>query len=198
MMDDRSVDVAVAENANGSGAIGAVLETSFAETSIASVPLSRLSVSPLNVRRRALTGIEGLADSILAKGLLQNLVAHPAKGSRGKNPKLCVCAGQRRLAALQLLADQGKINPDMNIPVKVLTEAEAVAASLIENESREPMLGYAPQVSCLFSLSFVCHWESSIWRRSFLNASQGKLALARVTRRFVSLITAGHADRPCC
>lgn len=138
-MDDRSVDVAVAENANGSGAIGAVLETSFAETSIASVPLSRLSVSPLNVRRRALTGIEGLADSILAKGLLQNLVAHPAKGSRGKNPKLCVCAGQRRLAALQLLADQGKINPDMNIPVKVLTEAEAVAASLIENESREPM-----------------------------------------------------------
>ena len=48
-MGDRSVDVAVAENANGSGAIGAVLETSFAETSIASVPLSRLSVSPLNV-----------------------------------------------------------------------------------------------------------------------------------------------------
>lgn len=137
-MDDRSVDVAVAENANGSGVIGAVLETSFAEALIESIPLSRLSVSPLNVRRKV-TGIEGLADSILAKGLLQNLVAHPAKSSRGKNPKLCVCAGQRRLAALQLLADQGKINPDMNIPVKVLTEAEAVAASLIENESREPM-----------------------------------------------------------
>lgn len=138
-MDDRSIHVAVAENAQVSNTVESLLETNFIETSIASVPLSRLSVSPLNVRRKALTGIEGLADSILAKGLLQNLVAHPAKGSRGKNLKLCMCAGQRRLAALQLLADQGKISPDMNIPIKVLTEAEAVAASLIENESREPM-----------------------------------------------------------
>jgi len=138
-MDDRSIHVAVADDAQVSNAVEPLLETNYVETSIASVPLSRLSVSPLNVRRKALTGIEGLADSILAKGLLQNLVAHPAKGSRGKNPKLCVCAGQRRLAALHLLAEQGKIGPDMNIPIKVLTEAEAVAASLIENESREPM-----------------------------------------------------------
>ena len=138
-MDDRSIRVASADEAQVSNAVESLLERSSVETSIASVPLSRLSVSPLNVRRKALTGIEGLADSILAKGLLQNLVAHPAKGSRGKNPRLCVCAGQRRLAALQLLAEQGKISPDMNIPIKVLTEAEAVAASLIENESREPM-----------------------------------------------------------
>ena len=138
-MDDHSIDVAVAEDANVSNAIGSLLETKFVEAPITFVPLSRLSVSPLNVRRKALTGIDGLADSILAKGLLQNLVAHPAKGSRGKNPKLCVCAGQRRLAALQLLAEQGKISADQSIPVKVLTEAEAVAASLIENESREPM-----------------------------------------------------------
>ena len=138
-MDDRSIDVAGAEDANVSNAIGSLLETKFVEAPITFVPLSCLSVSPLNVRRKALTGIEGLADSILAKGLLQNLVAHPAKGSRGKNPKLCVCAGQRRLAALQLLAEQGKISADQSIPVKVLTEAEAVAASLIENESREPM-----------------------------------------------------------
>ncbi|WP_213781617.1 ParB/RepB/Spo0J family partition protein [Caballeronia sp. dw_276] len=138
-MDDRSIHVAVADDAQVSNAVESLLETNYVETSIASVPLSRLSVSPLNVRRKALSGIEGLADSILAKGLLQNLVAHPAKGSRGKSPKLCVCAGQRRLAALQLLAEQGKISPDMDIPIKVLTEAEAVAASLIENESREPM-----------------------------------------------------------
>jgi ParB family chromosome partitioning protein len=138
-MNDRSIDVAVTEDANVSNAIGSLLETKFVEAPITFVPLSRLSVSPLNVRRKALTGIDGLADSILAKGLLQNLVAHPARGSRGKNPKLCVCAGQRRLAALQLLAEQGKISADQSIPVKVLTEAEAVAASLIENESREPM-----------------------------------------------------------
>ncbi|QIE29814.1 ParB/RepB/Spo0J family partition protein [Caballeronia sp. SBC2] len=139
MMGDRSNDVAVADDANVSGGAGSLLETKFVEAPITFVPLSRLSVSPLNVRRKALTGIEGLADSILAKGLLQNLVAHPARGSRGKNPKLCVCAGQRRLAALQLLAEQGKVSADQCIPVKVLTEAEAVAASLIENEAREPM-----------------------------------------------------------
>lgn len=138
-MDDRSFDVAVSDDAHGSSTAESLLETSFIEAPITSVPLSRLSVSPLNVRRKGLTGIEGLADSILAKGLLQNLVAHPAKGSRGKNPKLCVCAGQRRLAALQLLAEQGKISPEQTIAVKVVSEAEAVAASLIENESREPM-----------------------------------------------------------
>src|ERR1700712_597393 len=141
MMDDRSIDIAVADDAQISNAVESLLETRFVEASIASVPLSRLSVSPLNVRRKALTGIEGLADSILAKGLLQNLVAHPSKGSRGKNPKLCVCAGQRRLAALLLLAERGTISADEPIPVKVVTEAEAVATSLIENFSRDSMHG---------------------------------------------------------
>ncbi|WP_250495337.1 ParB/RepB/Spo0J family partition protein [Caballeronia sp. GAWG1-1] len=111
------------------------------DSAIEQVALSRLNPSPRNVRRKAATGIDGLADSIAAKGLLQNLVAHPMTGARGKKPKLCVCAGQRRLAALQLLAERGVISADELIPVKVVTEAEAVAASLIENHAREPMHG---------------------------------------------------------
>ena len=81
------------------------------------------------------------------------------------------------------------------MPVLIVSEGEAVAASLIENREREDMLGRARDVSCL---SFICHWESSSWRRTSLDARQGKLALARVGRPFVSPITAGHADRPCC
>jgi ParB family chromosome partitioning protein len=144
-MDERNAAIEVQNNAvelDGAVTSNTILESTFGgDSAIEQVALSRLSPSPRNVRRKAATGIEGLADSIAAKGLLQNLVAHPLKGARGKNPKLCVCAGQRRLAALQLLAERGAISAEELIPVRVVTEAEAVAASLIENHAREPMHG---------------------------------------------------------
>ncbi|TDY15787.1 ParB-like nuclease family protein [Paraburkholderia sp. BL6665CI2N2] len=111
------------------------LETNFGnETRIEYVPYGLLCRSPSNVRRKAPTGIEELAITIEAKGLMQNLVVHAIKGSRAKKPKLGVCAGQRRLAALDLLFAQGKIASDHPVPVKVVSEAEAVAASLLENQ----------------------------------------------------------------
>jgi len=58
---------------------------------------------------------------------------------RGKQPKLGVCAGQRRLAALDLLFSQGRITKDYQVPVLIVGEGEALAASLIENREREPM-----------------------------------------------------------
>ncbi|MDR5832552.1 ParB/RepB/Spo0J family partition protein [Caballeronia sp. LP006] len=144
-MDDRNETIDVQSGVvelDDAVASTTILESTFGDDiAIEQVALSRLSLSPSNVRRKAPTGIEGLADSIAAKGLLQNLVAHPMKGARGKKLKLCVCAGQRRLAALQLLVERGVISPDEPIPVKVVTEAEAVAASLIENHAREPMHG---------------------------------------------------------
>lgn len=141
-MEDRISEIEMSDDVAPIEVSGSLLETAFGgDTKIEQVPLSRLSGSPHNVRRKVATGIDGLADSIAAKGLLQNLVAHPMKGSRGKKPKLCVCAGQRRLAALQLLAERGTISADESIPVKVVTEAEAVATSLIENFSRESMHG---------------------------------------------------------
>jgi len=128
---DQTVENRVAET---------VLETNFGnETQVEYVALSRLIKSSLNVRRKAPTGIEGLSDSIAAKGLLQNLVAHPLKDSQGKHALLGVCAGQRRLAALQLLAEGGRIKADYAVAVKIVSEAEALAASLIENHAREPM-----------------------------------------------------------
>ncbi|QCP55141.1 ParB/RepB/Spo0J family partition protein [Trinickia violacea] len=103
------------------------------------VPLSRLCLSPHNVRTKAPTGIEGLAENIAAAGLMQNLVVHPMKDKRGKTPELGVCAGQRRLRALEMLREQGRIDADYAVPVKIVSDAEAVAVSLIENQQREPM-----------------------------------------------------------
>ncbi|WP_245643789.1 ParB/RepB/Spo0J family partition protein [Paraburkholderia oxyphila] len=102
------------------------------------VAYSQLSLSPLNVRKKAPNEIEALAANIGEKGLLQNLVVHALKG-RAKLPKLGVCAGQRRLAALDLLFSQGRITKDYQVPVLIVSEGEAVAASLIENRAREPM-----------------------------------------------------------
>ncbi|WP_335671964.1 ParB/RepB/Spo0J family partition protein [Burkholderia sp. PAMC 26561] len=102
-----------------------------------SVPYSSLHPSPLNARTKPLTGIAALAVSIRAKGLLQNLVIHEMKGSRGRQRKYGVCAGQRREAALDLLFEQKDITADYPVPVRIVSEGEALAISLIENSERE-------------------------------------------------------------
>ncbi|MDE1005669.1 MAG: ParB/RepB/Spo0J family partition protein [Paraburkholderia fungorum] len=114
------------------------LETDFGnEQPIVTVPYSSLRKSPLNARTKPLTGISGLAENIAAKGLLQNLVVHELRGSRGKQRKLGVCAGQRRHAALDLLHADKRIGDDYPVPVRVVSEGEALAVSLIENSQRE-------------------------------------------------------------
>ena len=113
-------------------------EQNVARATIQYVPYSRLTPSPYNVRKRAPTGIEALAETIAEKGVLQNLVVHEIKG-RAKEPKLGVCAGQRREAALDLLFAKGRITKDYPVPVLIVSEGEAVAASLIENREREDM-----------------------------------------------------------
>jgi len=134
-----SVDTTVISTDTANEA-ASVLETDFGkEQPIEHVPYSRLRISPLNARTKPLTGIEGLAANIAAKGLLQNLVVHLIKGSRSNQPKLGVCAGQRRLAALDLLYKDGRIPADYPVPVRIVSEGEAFAVSLIENSQREAL-----------------------------------------------------------
>jgi ParB family chromosome partitioning protein len=117
-----------------------VLETSFGnEQPIATVPYSSLRRSPLNARTKPLSGIPGLAANIRAKGLLQNLVVHEMKGSRGRQRMYGVCAGQRREAALDMLFEQTHITADYLVPVRIVSEGEALAISLIENSEREAL-----------------------------------------------------------
>jgi ParB family chromosome partitioning protein len=115
-----------------------VLETTVGnEQPVVTVPYSSLHPSPLNARTKPLTGIPALAVSIRAKGLLQNLVIHEMKGSRGRHRKYGVCAGQRREAALDLLFEQKDITADYPVPVRIVSEGDALAISLIENSERE-------------------------------------------------------------
>jgi len=115
-----------------------LLETTVGnEQPVLTVPYSSLRPSPLNARTKPLTGIPTLAVSIRAKGLLQNLVVHEMKSTRGKQRKYGVCAGQRREAALDLLFEQKHITADYPVPVRIVSEAEALALSLIENSERE-------------------------------------------------------------
>jgi len=99
------------------------------------IPLNQLVPSPANVRKTgANVGIEELAASIAAHGLLQNLqVRAKSKG------KFEVIAGGRRLAALKLLAKQKTIGKDTEIACHVLDTEDAGEISLAENTLRLPM-----------------------------------------------------------
>jgi ParB family chromosome partitioning protein len=99
------------------------------------ISLTQLVPSPANVRKTGTrTGIEELAASIAAHGLLQNLQVRPLKDGSFE-----VVAGGRRLAALKLLAKQKKIAPDYPVPCHALDEQDATEISLAENEMREAM-----------------------------------------------------------
>lgn len=102
-----------------------------------SIPLSKLVPWSGNVRKTqgADTSLAELAASIAAHGLLQPLVVREEKRGR-----FAVIAGGRRLAALQLLAKDGRIKADHLVPYSLLPSAvDATEASLAENALREAM-----------------------------------------------------------
>ncbi|MGD8165348.1 ParB/RepB/Spo0J family partition protein [Pantoea sp. FN0307] len=117
-------------------AAAAAVEQALEKIDIEMIPLSRLMISPLNVRSKIYvrSRIESLAATIKNVGLLHNLIAHDmADGMLG------VACGGRRLTAMQLLVSQGVYQPDQPIPVKRVTEELARAASMVENGEREDM-----------------------------------------------------------
>ncbi|MDQ2803043.1 MAG: ParB/RepB/Spo0J family partition protein, partial [Pseudomonadota bacterium] len=107
----------------------------------AEISLAKLVPSPANVRRTgAGAGIEALAASIQAHGLLQSLVVRPKLDTDGQGTdRYEVIAGGRRLAALKLLAKQKRIGKGTAVPCRVL-DGDAVdgsEASLAENVVRQ-------------------------------------------------------------
>ncbi|NGO66586.1 ParB/RepB/Spo0J family partition protein [Rhizobium daejeonense] len=102
------------------------------------VPLNKLDRDPKNVRKTySKEGITEMAATIRADGyrLLQNIIVR--KGD--KRGRFFVTAGERRRAALLLLADAGEIAKDFPVECKERSEAEATEISIIENMSREAM-----------------------------------------------------------
>jgi ParB family chromosome partitioning protein len=100
------------------------------------IPLSQLVPCPANVRKTGRkSGIEGLAASIAAHGLLQNLQVRPTNGESFE-----VVAGGRRFDALKWLAKHKKITGDFPVPCEVRGNADdSTEISLAENEMREAM-----------------------------------------------------------
>lgn len=100
------------------------------------VPFKRLRENPANYRKTYdEAAIAELAESILAEGLLQNLVTFPAdaKGNYVIN------SGNRRFRALQLLLKRKKIDEEylVHIYPKNMTDAEALALAIVENLQRQ-------------------------------------------------------------
>lgn len=103
------------------------------------VPLSVLWLSTSNVRsKHDPESIRSLAVLIEAEGGLLNplaVVVEVVNGVEGYG----VVAGGRRLRALQLLVELGKMDADALIPVRVFESEQAVSVSLTENVTQEPM-----------------------------------------------------------
>ncbi|MGH7114690.1 MAG: ParB/RepB/Spo0J family partition protein [Stellaceae bacterium] len=99
------------------------------------IPLNRLVPSKANARKTGGTaGIDELAASIKAHGLLQNLQVRAAD-----NGTFEVAAGMRRFRALKRLAKEKAIAKDADIPCHVRDGEDAAEISLAENIVRLPM-----------------------------------------------------------
>jgi ParB family chromosome partitioning protein len=105
-------------------------------TTISTIPLNKLTAWDGNVRKTGRDeGIDELASSIAAHGLLQPLVVKP-----GKRGRYAVIAGRRRLLALQSLAKQERIDKDHGIECRIADgEIDPAEISLAENVVRVPM-----------------------------------------------------------
>ena len=106
---------------------------------VRTIALSQLVLSPANVRKTPATAAEDMAleASIRARGILQNLIVHPAPVD-GKGV-FEVDAGGRRLKILQKLAAEGAIDADHPVPCKIESVDEALESSLVENTMRAAM-----------------------------------------------------------
>lgn len=103
--------------------------------SLRSVPLSALYPSKKNPRRTFDHGaIEGLAASIEADGVLQNLIVEP----NGEG-KFRIVSGNRRFLALKLLKRRRVITANYKVPVEIrknLEKADALRIATVENVQR--------------------------------------------------------------
>lgn len=107
-------------------------------TSVREIPLNKLVPSEKNVRLTAReNGIEELAASILAHGLLQNITVRPQLDDENRETgRYEVIAGGRRLAALKFLATQKKIAKTAPVSCVVREDGSARELSLVENVQR--------------------------------------------------------------
>ena len=109
---------------------------------IRSIPLDRLELSPANVRKTAAgkTAFAELKASIVAHGLLENLVVRSLGAGQDGTDRYAVIAGGRRLAALTDLVAEDVLAGDHPVPCRVIDNGAADnELSLTENVVRVAM-----------------------------------------------------------
>lgn len=159
-------------------------------TTTTTIALKHLTLWKGNVRKtNAAEGIEALAASIRATGLIQSLAVIP----HGR--KFAVVAGGRRLAALHLLCEQGHIDADHNVACNVLDDANALEASLAENAMRQAMHP-ADQFEAFYGLAEQGMNHTDIAARFGVSERivEQRLKLARVAPTILKAYRNGETD----
>ena len=162
-------------------------ETVAPAASMEWIALSKLSVAEENVRRTDRKGgIEGLAESIAAEGLLQNLTGFATEKGRYR-----IVAGGRRLTALRLLAKAGRWSGP--VPVRVLPSGtDAQRISLTENVVRAA-LHPADEFEAFAALIAERHEPAEVARRfgTTVRHVEQRMKLAAVSPTLVKAYRAG-------
>ena len=89
-------------------------------SAVQTVALDRLALTPGSRRKISPRCVEALASKIEAAGTVQSLVVVP-----GEDSEFHVVAGDRRFAALRLLAKQGRIPTAFPVPCRIITSSSA-------------------------------------------------------------------------
>lgn len=165
------------------------LKKGTAEMTMKLIHWSNLVASPQNVRKHK-TGIESLAASIAADGLIHNLVV--TEREDGKSP---VIAGERRRRAIIQLVRAGTWPRDTHIPCEVRDNEDATAVSYAENAQRVAMHP-ADAIRAFATLAAEGKDEAAIAHRYGYDPREVRrmLALASLSKRILNALAADKID----
>lgn len=120
--------------------------TTIAEpTTVTVLPVAALYPSSLNPRKHFDEAkLQALAESVVAQGILQNLVVRPAPvvdPATHLEGRFEIAAGERRWRAVMLLVEAGELPEDYPMPVAVrmLSDLEVLEIAMSENVKRADM-----------------------------------------------------------
>jgi ParB family chromosome partitioning protein len=156
------------------------------------IPWNNLVPSARNVRK-VKADVTGLALSLAAEGLIQNLVVSPREDG-----KFEVVAGERRRRAIVQLVKAGTWERYIEIPCEVRDHQAATTISYAENAQRIAL--HPADAICVFGqLASEGHCEEAIAHRYGYDPREVRkmLALANVSPKVINALAADKIDLAC-
>ena len=156
------------------------------------IPINDLVPSARNVRK-VKADVTGLALSLAAEGLIQNLVV-----SSREDGKFEVVAGERRRRAIVQLVKAGTWERDVEIPCEVRDAEAATTISYAENAQRIAMHP-ADAIRAFGQMQAEGHSEEAIAHRYGYDPREVRkmLALANVSPKVINALAADKIDLAC-